>query len=191
MPDRHEEDGLPATATERSSEAPAGLEGLFVEHQARVFRAAYRVTGNVHDAEDVLQTVFLRLARREDASLPRDSQGSYLYRAAINAALDLVRARQRQETVGLEAVESSLPAAAAEGPERAQRSAEIRARLRRALARVNPRHAEVFALRYLEGYGNLEIARLLGVSRISVAVALHRVRRRLERELRQMRGWSR
>jgi RNA polymerase sigma-70 factor (ECF subfamily) len=41
-----------------------GLERVFLEHQARIFRAAYRITGNVHDAEDVLQTIFLRLARQ-------------------------------------------------------------------------------------------------------------------------------
>lgn len=188
MQETHEEGALPVIATEPTPDAPAGLEAVFVEHQARVFRAAYRITGNVQDAEDVLQTVFLRLARREDASPPRDRLGSYLYRSGINAALDLIRARRRVEVVGLEVAEGAPSRDAAEGPERAQRSAEIRERLRQALGRVNPRHAEVFVLRYLEGYGNLEIARLLGVSRITVAVTLHRVRRHLVRELRQMRG---
>jgi RNA polymerase sigma-70 factor (ECF subfamily) len=42
----------------------SGLERVFLEYQARIFRAAYRITGNVHDAEDVLQTIFLRLARQ-------------------------------------------------------------------------------------------------------------------------------
>ena len=66
------------------------LEGLFREHHDRVFRAAYRVTGSVVDAEDVLQTVFLRLSRRSDLNL-EPSPVSYLRRAAINAALDLLR----------------------------------------------------------------------------------------------------
>lgn len=191
LPERHEEDGLPATATERVTDAPDGLESVFVAHQARVFRAAYRITGNAQDAEDVLQNVFLRLARRQDPRPPEEKLGSYLHRTAINAALDLVRARKRTATVGLEAVEALSAQDGVDGPERAHRSTEIRERLRQALGRVNPRHAEVFVLRYLEGYGNLEIARLLGVSRIAVAVALHRVRGRLEKELRQMRGSSR
>src|SRR5215813_6492041 len=45
------------------------LESLFRQHHDRVFRAAYRITGSVMDAEDVLQTVFLRLSRRCEASL--------------------------------------------------------------------------------------------------------------------------
>lgn len=159
-----------------------------MEHQARVFRAAYRITGNAQDAEDVLQTVFLRLARWEEASLPTENLGSYLYRSAVNAAFDVLRARQRVDSVGLDAVLGSLSQDTSEGPERLHQGAEIRARLRRALARLNARHAEIFALRYLEGYANRDIARLLGLSRITVAVVLHRVRHRLRKDLRQMRG---
>ena len=100
----------------------------------------------------------------------------------------MLRARQRADTVNLEAVEGSLSEDDAEGPERAHQGTEIRARLRHALARLNATHAEIFALRYLEGYANRDIARLLGVSRITVAVVLHRVRHRLRKDLRQMRG---
>ena len=179
---------LQAAASERTPRSPSGLEKLFLEHQARVFKAAYRVTGNAQDAEDVLQTVFLRLARWEESTLPRENPASYVYRSAINAAFDLLRARQRAETVALESVEGSLRRDDAEGPERACQAGELRARLRRALARLNARHAEIFALRHLEGYANVEIARLLGISRVTVAVVLHRVRRRLRKDLRQMRG---
>lgn len=188
MPDHLKEDGLQAAASERTREGPFGLEKLFVEHQSRVFKAAYRITGNSQDAEDVLQTVFLRLARWEESSLPQENIPSYLYRSAVNAAFDVLRARQRAETVDLGSVEGWLSQDDADGPERAQHGVEIRARLRRALARLNARHAEIFALRYLEGYANRDIARLLGISRITVAVVLHRVRHRLRKDLRQMRG---
>src|SRR5262249_47713713 len=66
------------------------LEGLFREHHDRVFRAAYRITGSVVDAEDVLQTIFLRLSRRDDVNL-EPNPGSYLHPAAINAAREPVR----------------------------------------------------------------------------------------------------
>ena len=191
MPERLKEGDLHAAASETTPRAPAGLEKLFVEHQGRVFRAAYRITGNAHDAEDVLQTVFLRLARWDEASLPRENLASYLYRSAINAAFDLLRARQRAATVGLDAVEESLFVDKREGPELGQGLAEVRARLRWALARLKPSHAEIFALRYLEGYGNHEIARFLGISRVTVAVVLHRVRGRLRKDLRHMKGLSR
>lgn len=130
----------------------------------------------------------MRLARWEEASLPSENLGSYLYRSAVNAAFDVLRARQRADTVNLDAVEGLLAQDTSEGPERMHQGAEIRARLRRALARLNATHAEIFALRYLEGYANRDIARLLGISRITVAVVLHRVRHRLRKDLRQMRG---
>lgn len=168
-----------------------GLEKLYVEHQSRVFRAAYRITGSAEDAEDVLQTVFLRLARREEASLPQENLSSYLYRSAVNAAFDILRARQRADSVELESVEGSLSEDEARGPERAHQGTEVRARLRRALGRLNEKHAEVFVLRYLEGYQNNEIAKMLGISRITVAVVLHRVRQRLKKDLRQLKGVAR
>ena len=73
-------------------ETQSGLEEAFRKHRMSVFRAAYRITGNAADAEDVLQTVFLRLARRDDSDIA--NVGSYLYRAALNAALDVLRSRQ-------------------------------------------------------------------------------------------------
>jgi RNA polymerase sigma-70 factor (ECF subfamily) len=81
-----------AAVSETALRQPSGLESVFLEHQRRVFRAAYRITGNAQDAEDVLQTVFLRLARQGDA-VDVANPSSYLYRAAVNAALDLLRAR--------------------------------------------------------------------------------------------------
>ncbi|MEJ7605155.1 MAG: sigma factor, partial [Bryobacteraceae bacterium] len=70
------------------------IEKIFEAYSDRVFRAAYRVTGNTGDAEDVLQTVFLRLLRHEHNFERIDDAGNYLYRAGFNAALDLVRARR-------------------------------------------------------------------------------------------------
>jgi RNA polymerase sigma-70 factor (ECF subfamily) len=189
--ERLKEDSLQAAVSERAPQRPVGLEKLFVEHQSRVFKAAYRITGSLQDAEDVLQTVFLRLARWDEASLPQENLASYLYRSAVNAAFDQLRARQRAELVDLDSVGGSLSQDDAHGPERAHQGSEVRERLRRALGRLNTKHAEVFTLRYLEGYKNRDIARQLGLSRVTVAVVLHRVRHRLRKDLRQMKGTSR
>src|SRR5690349_7350045 len=83
------------------------LERVFLEHKQRVFRAAYRVTGSVSDSEDVVQSVFLKLARRELGEVGDDIQniGGYLHRAAVNAALDLVRARRDAQNMPLEDAE--------------------------------------------------------------------------------------
>ena len=169
-----------SAAVER--QADSGLAKVFREHHERVFRAAYRITGNAADAEDVTQVVFLRLARREaDAPALSDAPGAYLHRAAVNAALDVVRSRQAARTDELGSVEPVEDPRS--GPDRRQGDREIRAALRRALAQLTPRAAEIFALRYLEGYDNHEIARLLGMPRMTVGVVLHRARTRLRQEL--------
>src|SRR6185369_1672654 len=77
--------------------ASAGLESLFQAHHDRVFRTAYRVMGNASDAEDVLQTVFLRVARGQEAAESADNAEAYFSRAAINASLDLLRSRKRSK----------------------------------------------------------------------------------------------
>jgi RNA polymerase sigma-70 factor (ECF subfamily) len=179
-------------ASESGPGETSALEKVFLEHQARVFRAAYRITGNAQDAEDVLQTVFLRLLRHQDEVPSARNPGSYLYRAAVNAALDVLRRRRSVAGVAVEDAEAqgTLLEAVSSRPDETHRALEIRTWLRSALARLTPRAAEVFALRYLEGYDNGEIARMLGTSRLAVAVALTRTRRRLRGELHVLRGGS-
>jgi len=171
-----------------TSPPPGALEMLFREHHGAVYRAAYRITGNAMDAEDVLQTVFTRLLRREEQPDLSESAGSYLHRAAVNAALDLMRRRKRSRKVDLDEVGESLVDTADPGPERLRGSRELKTRLREAMSRLSPRQAEIFTLRYLEGVGNLEIARLLGASQTSIAVLLHRARHRLQKELGSLEG---
>ena len=173
--------------TETAPVEPFGLERAFREHQGRVFRAAYRITGNVHDAEDVLQTVFLRLARQGEGFAALDNPASYFYRAAINAALDVLRGRRDGPDLPIDAAEGRA-GESPRTPEQVHEATELRAWLRDAVARLNPLPAEIFALRYLEGQGNRDIARALGISRVSVAVTLHRTRQRLQNELRD---WKR
>ncbi|MDE0178872.1 MAG: hypothetical protein OXP36_09760, partial [Gammaproteobacteria bacterium] len=75
------------------------LAAAFEEHHRRVFRAAFRVTGSIDDAEDVLQTVFLNMMKRESnagVDLGNDPK-SYLCRAAVNPALDLLRTPKRKK----------------------------------------------------------------------------------------------
>jgi RNA polymerase sigma-70 factor, ECF subfamily len=162
--------------------AAGDVESLFRQHYDHVFRAAYRVTGNALDAEDVLQTVFLRLVRRKGELDLGPNPGGYLHRAAINAALDLLRARGKSNLVPIEET-ADLPASPHGGPESERASREVQRALRAALAKLSPNAAEMFALRYFEGYDNHEIASLLGTSKLVVGVILHRTRARLRKEL--------
>jgi len=164
------------------------LERVFRESHAAVFRAAYRVTGNASDAEDALQTVFLRLLKRDAAADAVENMPSFLRRAAVNAALDIVRSRQGVRNIPLDELEPVLAEPAHRRPDRLQASSEIRDWLRGALARLNPRIAQMFALRFFEGKDNPEIARLFNTTPGSVAVTISRTRDRLEKEFRVYQG---
>ena len=158
---------------------PDQFERTFQAHSRLVFRVAYRVTGNAADAEDVLQTVFLRLLGREQDAPALANEEGYLRRAAVNAAIDLVRSRQADGSVPL------LEIASAGRP---QDAGELRQALRNALGRLSPRSAKVFALRFFEDMNNREIANLLGISQVLVAVIIFRARQQLQRELRPYLG---
>jgi RNA polymerase sigma-70 factor (ECF subfamily) len=181
---------LAASRQEASGAVPGQVEKLFVEHHRRVFQAAYRITGSATDAEDVLQTVFLRLLRREGAGGTglSGTPGSYLHLAAVNGALDIVRSRTSSRSTPLDEGGMELAEAPRRSPEGRREDGEIREALRVALTRLTPRAAEMFVLRYLEGFTNREIARMLGRPQAVVAVTLHRARRRLQGELRQFAG---
>ena len=157
------------------------LERIFRDHHAAAYAAAYRVVGNPMDAEDALQTVFLRLAGGERNLPSGPTADAYVRRAAINAALDIVRARGRHSARPLD--ETARAGVGTGAPEDGAESADLRRRLRQSLARVSPRAAEAFALRYFEDFGNREIADLLGMTPSAVGVVLHRTRNRLRREL--------
>ena len=160
------------------------LANAFRDHHRRVFKAAFRITGSASDAEDVLQSVFLRILKRGDASerldLGRDP-ASYLCRAAINAGLDVLRSRKRAPSTDLAQVPEPLGDEVSIADEVEQ--VKLRTRLRAALSVLDPRAAEVIALRYFEGYGNVEIADMLDTSASVIAVTLHRARQRLKAEL--------
>ncbi|MEJ7699534.1 MAG: sigma factor [Pyrinomonadaceae bacterium] len=79
------------------------LAGLFRDYHKAIFRIAYRITGSQSDAEDVLQTIFLRLTpNRRDLS---PNPEGYLHRAAVNASLDLLRSRTRANSVSLDVID--------------------------------------------------------------------------------------
>lgn len=162
---------------------PGELEVLFQAHYDRVFRTAHRVTGSAADAEDVLQTVFLRLVKGSQISEVSAHPEAYLSRAAINASLDLLRSRSRSRSVALDDVSPSAIASAIKNPESAHADRELQILIRQAVARLGSTAAEMFVLRYYEGYDNHEIAKMLNTSAIVVGVVLHRARTKLKREI--------
>jgi RNA polymerase sigma-70 factor (ECF subfamily) len=139
------------------------------------------VTGNVLDAEDVLQTVFLRVMRNTTDLSPNPK--SYLIRAAINAGLDIVRSRSRSKSISIEQITDYPTNKNDFNPQIQQEDRELRKHLQKAIANLGEKAAEIFVLRFLEGYDNREIAKILGMSQMVVAVILHRARTKVRKDL--------
>ena len=163
---------LPMPVT--SSPPLAPFAELYERHYEAVFRAALRVTGRAADAEDVLQTVFLRLLARGGQAGHVDQPAAYFRRAAVNAAVDVLR---RREAHAESAYDDLAPHAAVHPP------SLLKERLRRAIAAVDPEDASLFLLRHLEGLSNEELAATFGIEKNNVAVRLHRIRHRLQTEM--------
>jgi len=160
-----------------STTALAGFAELFERHYEAVCRAALRVTGHPADAEDVLQTVFLRIVAQgarggdvQDVALP----AAYFRRAAVNAAVDVLRRR----VLHAESVyDDRAPHAAVQPP------FLLKERLRRAIATLESEDASLFLLRHVEGLSNEELAGMFQIEKNNVAVRLHRIRHRLQAEM--------
>jgi RNA polymerase sigma-70 factor (ECF subfamily) len=149
----------------------AGLAELYERHYETVFRTALRITGNPADAEDILQTVFLRvLARGGVDAVP----AAYFRRAAVNAAVDVLR---RRELHAESVFDEEAPHVVVQPP------ALLKERLRRAIATLDSEDASLFLLRHVEGLTIDELAGIFEIEKNNVAVRLHRIRRRLQAEL--------
>jgi len=163
-----------ASITTTSALKPA-LERLFHEHSNMLYRTAYGMVGNHADAEDVLQTLFLRLLKRD---LPQDllrNPAGYLYRAAVNGSISVIRSRRRLVPVEHDLFDAAIDDQPSRGAE------DLHRRLMEAIANLNPKDTQVLVLRYVHDRSDAQIARLLGVSRGTIAMRLFRSRLRLKK----------
>jgi RNA polymerase sigma-70 factor, ECF subfamily len=177
-------DSLPGRSGPPNLSTLPNLEALFREHHDRIFRTAHRITGSIVDAEDVLQTVFLKLSRRQGEFDLEPSPGSYLHRAAINVSLDLLRQRRRSASIPIDEIALNMTTGPGFSPESQSANSELRGAIRRAISKLGERSAEMFVLKYFEGYENREIAEIMGTSALVVGVLLHRARARVKKEMR-------
>lgn len=156
-----------------SMNVPPEFGDLYERHADLVFRAALRVTGSAADAEDILQSVFLRVLTREVRLDEARSPEAYLRRAAINAGIDLIRRHSVRPT---DPVGEHLASQQESSP-------YLKEQLRRAIAQLPPRDAELFVLRYVEGLSNGELSEMFDVEKVTVATRLHRIRQSLQEML--------
>lgn len=144
---------------------------------AQVVNAAYRVLGNVADAEDVAQEVFLEAVRKWTTSSEHQWAG-LLRRMAVCRAIDALRARRTTEVLSPAEVDKS-----AGTPDRTVIELELQQAVRRSVAALPQREAEVFCLVHFERMSHDEVAKTLDMKKSAVAAALSRARAKLAKLL--------
>lgn len=167
---------------------------LVERHSRNVHRLAYRLTGNSHDTEDVVQEAFLRAYQKLGQFEARSNFGTWVYRIAANYAIDRLRQRQKEEARR----ESSEPHGQdnseqdpvtlvrdpAPSPERLMQSTQLRREMERALKELSHAERTAFVLRHWEGCGIEEIASVLksntSAAKNTVFRAVQKLRRALE-----------
>jgi RNA polymerase sigma-70 factor (ECF subfamily) len=149
-------------------------ESIVRTHGPMAFDTAWRLLGNVADAEEIVQDALLD-AFRWHSHRTVGNWGGLLRRLAVCRAIDRLRTRQSVQpfTDELASVESDRPEAAVIERELAER-------LRWAIAKLPDREAGVLSLRYLGEMTNSEIADTLAISTDAVGVALHKARTKLK-----------
>ena len=154
------------------------FKALINDHSTQVLNTAVRILGDTHKAQDVHQEVFLGIWRRWHKYDGQINWTAYLYRATVRKAIHLAK-KSRAEQLFKQQPEYTSK----EGPDGSLRVAELQQKLSACLARLPKRQAEVFVLSRMEGLKAEQIAKLLGCSKETVRVHLHRAMKRLAREL--------
>ncbi|MFC1852477.1 RNA polymerase sigma factor [candidate division CSSED10-310 bacterium] len=155
------------------------IRHLFNDYYPTVYRTAYRITGRTDDAEDILQTVFLKLVQLEKSVDFPENPTAYLYRATVNSSLDLLRRKKRWKIFSLNE-DSNLSTSDHIYPVEQQ---EIHDQLRAALINLSALESKVFIMKYFENMSNTEISEILETSSNNINVALHSARKKLKKKL--------
>ena len=157
------------------------FEALLDRHQGRVMRVLRLMGVPSRDREDVAQEVFIRVFRHLDGFKAGHPFAAWLYRVTVNSSYDyrLRTGRRAWAEVPWEEETGEHAAHAGPGPEREAAGRSLRERLEAALGELSERERAVFILKELEGLETLDVARALGITRITVRRHLGRARERL------------
>jgi RNA polymerase sigma factor (sigma-70 family) len=157
---------------------PPTWQEVVEQHSARVYRLAYRLTGNVHDAEDLTQEVFVRVFRSLSTYTPGTFEG-WLHRITTNLFLDQVRRKKRIRFDALaEDADARLPGREPD-PSRAYDDTHLDDDVQAALDALPPDFRAAVVLCDIEGLTYEEIAATLGIKLGTVRSRIHRGRAQL------------
>lgn len=170
-----------ARAREGDSEA---FRSLVERHSRYVFNVAYRLTASASDAEDVVQTTFLRAYQQLSRFEARADFRTWLHRIAVNCSIDLIRSRRHRE-VGHDPADLEYQSAAvndhgtAPGPDRLMLSSEIRERVNEGLAQLSASERLAFTLRHVEGLPIRDVAEAMGLKTEAAKNSIFRAVRKM------------
>ena len=170
-----DDDDQAAVAAFRSGRRDAFI-GLVERYQRPIYNAAFWILRRPEDASDVAQTAFLKAIERLDDYDPRFRFFSWLYRIAVNEALDVLRRNGREEPLDDEV---DLADADGAGPEQLVARAQDEERLRRCMLRLSLNDRLVLTLRHFSELGYDEIGRVLELDEKTVKSRLFEARKRL------------
>ena len=172
----------PGEAEEAPEWTPPSWDDLVRQHSARVYRLAYRLTGNMHDAEDLTQEVFVRVFRSLPSYTPGTFEG-WLHRITTNLFLDMARRRQRIRFEGLGDQAVGLLRDGEPTPAQAFDARHLDTDVQQALEALAPEYRAAVVLCDIEGLSYEEIAATLGVKLGTVRSRIHRGRAQLRTAL--------
>jgi RNA polymerase sigma-70 factor (ECF subfamily) len=161
---------------------PPSWDDLVRQHSSRVYRLAYRLTGNPHDAEDLTQEVFVRVFRSLSSYTPGTFEG-WLHRITTNLFLDMARRRQRIRFEGLGDQAVGLLRDDEPTPAQAFDARHLDTDVQQALEALAPEYRAAVVLCDIEGLSYEEIAATLGVKLGTVRSRIHRGRAQLRAAL--------
>jgi len=167
---------------------------LVERHSRSVFRMAYRITGNSHDAEEVVQEAFLRAYQKLEKFAGEANFGTWVYRIAANYAIDRLRQRNVEKArrqmpsnpgeEGLEVDPLGTAQDPAPSPERLAGSTQLAAKMKDALEALTPAERTAVVMRHWEGCAIEEIAAVLksnsNATKNTVFRAVGKLRKALE-----------
>jgi RNA polymerase sigma-70 factor (ECF subfamily) len=170
---------------------------LLVERHSRlIFSVAYRMTGDQHDAEEIVQETLLRAYKGLDRFELRSNFGTWVYRIATNCALDLLRRKshmkdtyQIADNPDPEEDEIQLPALSP-GPERLLLSVELKKELAHALELLTPTERVAFTMRHMEGQSIEAIGKALNLKVSAAKNSVFRAVQKLRQQLEPLRDWA-
>jgi RNA polymerase sigma-70 factor (ECF subfamily) len=161
---------------------PPSWEQVVREHSGRVYRLAYRLTGNVHDAEDLTQEVFVRVFRSLSSYTPGTFEG-WLHRITTNLFLDGVRRRKRVRFDPLADDAHDRVAGREPDPSRVYEDTHLDDDVQAALDALSPDFRAAVVLCDIEGLSYEEVAATLGIKLGTVRSRIHRGRSQLRAAL--------